>query len=292
MSQRRRVRWRANWALAQITGVLFSTVVWVVLLAAAPVVELALLAWAVTVLAAPSSRLVLWVRYGGRKVSDFERDSVLRALVPVPSLRGRAQPMILVASRIRGWDVLAVDERHLLVTRRFVNWIVEGALSDVQASTVACQALGQSVVWRSGLVVAAELYITPWRLVSDVGTWIAGALRRVPLMKFAWMIRPIVFGAAIVQSWAEGQWPIAVLDAVLLMLTYTTGRLDARWARTQERLADQRALVEGFGPDLAAILQRRGAATDLLRVAALTNDPPRATAEAARRGPTRGGSRS
>ena len=81
---RRPLRWRARWALAQVTGILFSSVVWILVLASAPAWAFgALLAGVVFVLAF-RTRPLLWLAFGARPAAPADRDAVLRAIVPPP----------------------------------------------------------------------------------------------------------------------------------------------------------------------------------------------------------------
>lgn len=88
----RPVRWRTRWALAQITGVLFSSAVWLVVLATSREAALAALIGGVLWLALNRSPLVLRAVLDARPAAPADREAVLRAIVPVASLRGRNQP--------------------------------------------------------------------------------------------------------------------------------------------------------------------------------------------------------
>ena len=192
----RSVHWRTRWALAQIAGVLFSTAVWVVVLAAAPSVVIAALLGGVVSVAGLRSRPVLWLVFGARPASRSDREEVLRAIVPLASLRGRHQPVVFVERgfRVCGWDVLAPGPRVLLVSEPLLTRIRAGRLSDVEVSACVAYALGQRPVLGSRIVLAVRVYCLPWVIVEAVAFRVVRRLVGVLLMSLAWRMRPLVFG--------------------------------------------------------------------------------------------------
>ena len=91
--------WRAIWLRAQLTGVAVSCMVWLVLSALAPsLVALGWLAGAAVVAAWPT-RLALRLRCGGRPVTAVDRETALRAVAPIQSMRGRREPEVWVSRR-------------------------------------------------------------------------------------------------------------------------------------------------------------------------------------------------
>lgn len=127
----RPVRWRARWAMAQITGVLFSTAVWIVASALVPLVVLAVMLTGLVFVAAFRTRPVLWLMFGARRAAGVDRDVVLRAIVPIVSLRGRGQPVVFIATRHRlpGRDVAALGGRVLVVSDSLLARIKAGQVS-------------------------------------------------------------------------------------------------------------------------------------------------------------------
>jgi len=246
---RRPVRWRMRWALAQVAGLLFSTVVWIMLLASAPqmVVGVAL-AGAVFVLTS-RTRPVLLLAYGARPATPADRDALLRAIVPVPSLRGRNQPRVFVARgrRARGWDVTAIDLGTLLVSEATLSQITAGSMSDLQLSALVARRFGQLPALGSRFFLAVDLYCLPWTVVHTFATRISSARARVPLMSLAWRMRPVVFSLGLLDAAQHGRWGAAIPLIVLSVLTYTTGPLDRAWQRRLAELGDRRVEDEGLG---------------------------------------------
>lgn len=250
----RSVRWRARWALAQVTGVLFSTAVWVVLFAAAPSVVIASLLGGVALAAAWPTRPVLWLVVGARRAVEPDRDVVLRALVPVSSLRGRSQPDVFVGRglRARGWDVLVPDRRTLLASESMLARIRTGQVSDVEVSVKVLYALGQLPAVGSRIVLAVSVYCVPWAVTEAAASRIAHRLARVPLMSLAWRMRPLVFGLGVLDAVLYARWEAAVPLLVLAVLTYTTGPLGRAWRRKLAELGHRRVADEGPGSAPAA----------------------------------------
>lgn len=247
--KRRPIHWRARWAIAQITGLLFSSLIWVVLLASAPKwVFGALLAGTVFVLAF-RTRPVLRLSVGARPAAPADRDAVLRAIVPVASLRGRNQPRVFVATgrRAAGWDVTAIDRRTLLVSEATLSRIAAGTISDLEVSACVARTFGQLPVLGSRLVLAVDLFCLPWTAVHAITSRISSDLTRVPPMSFAWRMRPVVFGLGLLDAVQHSRWEAAVPLFVLSVLTYTTRRSNRAWQRRLAELGDCRAEDEGLG---------------------------------------------
>lgn len=245
------VRWRARWALAQITGVIFSSLVWIVLSAvASQVVAVGLLAGVVFV-AVHRTRPVLWLTFGARPAPTADRHIVLRAIVPVASLRGRNQPKVFVANgrRANGWTVWMPGRRTLLVSESLIARMRSDEISDLEVSVLVAHALGQVPVRGSRTVLAVELCCLPWAIVEVVAAQIMPCLSRTPLMSLSWEMRPVVLGLGLSDAVQHARWEAAIPLVVLTVLTYTTGPLELAWGRRLGELGDRRVAAEGI--DLA-----------------------------------------
>lgn len=255
--------WRARWAAAQVTPVLFSSLVWLVVSGLIPGVLLAgLVAFAVFLVAARMSRAMLWLRFGVRPATAVERDALLAALVPIAWLRGRGQPRVGVGLKGRALHVLGPD--HLLVSRALLADASTGVVRAEQVSAATSFGLGQAAPACSGLVRAVELYCSPWWVVEWVAQVVSGLAAYVPLVRFAWAIRPVVFVLAAVHAYSTGPdvWRqvVAAAVVVILALTYTTPWLRRRWTGRLQELGDARVAADGMGGTWAVMLG--GASTD------------------------------
>ena len=249
--------WRRAWAGSQLTGVLFSSMVWIVVIAIPVPVAPALLLVGVLLVLGRGTRWGLWWRFGVRPASGFERGKVCAAIVPIASLRGRRQPAVWVGRRMGGRDVIMASAHDLVLSDRFVRWVVTGRLSEDETCAVVSHALGRQVVDSSALVASLDLYCGPWLIVHQMLGGLSAAAGRVPLAPFAWKVRWVVFGVAVVDSYLNQRWAAMVLVAVFAVLSWSTGFFAARWSVALQRLGDKRVIAEGFGPALAVMLRRR-----------------------------------
>lgn len=246
----RPLRWRARWAVAQLTGVLFSTAVWIVASALVPSVVLAVMLVGLVFVVVFRTRPVLWLMFGARRVAGVDRDVLLREIVPVTSLRGRGQPVVFVATRRRlpGRDAVAVGRRVLVVSDSLLARIKAGQVSDGEVAVQVAHALGQARAWGSRLVVGVGVYCLPWAVVDTVVSAIAGRLARVPLMSLSWRIRPLVFGLGLVDAVQQARWEAAVPLLVMSVLTYTTRPLERAWQQRLTELGERRVAEEDLAP--------------------------------------------
>ena len=248
--------WRGTWAKAQITGVVFSSLAWIVMAGLSIPALAVILAVGIVAVAGRNTRAMLWWRYGARPANDFQRDAILTAIVPITSLRGRNQAEIWIGRRLAGASALMPSRTDLVVSPEFVSHVVNGQRTDRQASAIVSQALGRHQVLGSHVVNAMNAYALPWRLVQVLTCVASQVAGRNPVLGFAWQIRWIVFGAATVDCFRNGRWAALVGVITIALLSWSTGHFQNRWLRTLQDLGDKRAISEGLGPDLADLIQR------------------------------------
>ncbi len=244
-------RWRACWAAAQITGVLVSSYVWLLLALAFPAATAAIVLAGVGYVVGRTGRAGMWWRFGARPATSAEQHRVLAATVPVTALRGRHEPAIWIGLRMDTGAVVMVGERHLVVGADVLRRVLTGDLADEQVSALVTHALGQRHMHGSPLVAAVEVYCLPWELVAMVANHVGRARRRVPLLPLAWRARWVVFGMALIDSVRGSRWPALIGVALIALLSLTTGYLQGRWIKRMHALGQQRAAADGFGPALA-----------------------------------------
>lgn len=238
------LHWRARWALAQVTGVLFSSLVWILLLASVPSWLLGGLVAGTVLVLAFRTRPILLLAFGARPAALADREVVLRAIVPVASLRGRNQPRVFVGKgrRAAGWDVTAADRRTLLVSEAMLTAITAGTVSELEVSARVARTFGQLPARRSRIVLAVGLYCLPWTVVHAF----------VDRISFAWRMRMVVFFLGLVDAVQHARWEAAIPLTVLSVLTYATGPLDRAWRCRLAELGDRRIEDEGLGSVPAA----------------------------------------
>ncbi len=246
----RTASWRWAWAAAQVTPVLFSSYVWLIIGTLQPLLMVALLAAAVVLIAVRNTTFGLWWRYGASRLEGGHRDRVAAAIVPVASL-----PCLWVGRRMPAALVALPSDSDLVVSSRVVNWVVRGGYTDLQVSAVVAHGVGQQAVTRSRMVAAGEAFTLPWSLLVMLAAPIVGRLRTFGLIRGGWTVRWVVFAVAVWQSYSEGRWVGMWGVLVIATLSWSTGYLHRRWSRRLELLGDQRVISEGLGPVLAEMIR-------------------------------------
>lgn len=248
--------WIAPWAKAQITGIVVSSVVWIMVAGLSVPAFAVLLLAGVAAVAGRNTRAGLWWRFAARRATSFEQQVVLEVIVPIASLRGRNQPAVWVGRRLRGVEVVMVSRADLVVSPEFLRQVACGQLTDRQASARVSHALGQHQLNDSVLVNAVDAHCLPWRIVQVFSGGASQIAARSSMLRFSWKVRWIVFGAAIFDSYRNARWAALVGVLAIALLSWSTRYFQKRWVRTLELLGDQRTFAEGLGPDLADLLQR------------------------------------
>lgn len=247
--------WRGAWLRAQITGLAFSSMVWLMVVGLSLTAAATAVAVGVVWLLGRNTRAGLWWRFGARPATPFERDQVLAVIVPISSLRGRHKPTIWIGRRISGTDVTMPTELDLIVSPALVQRIATGQLSYQQVSALVCHALGQQPVTSSAVVAAVDAFCASWGIVAIIVGQFSRAANRTPLLSVSWKIRWLVFAVAIIDNAHAGRWNALVAVAIIAILSGTTGYFRSRWTTTLRTLGDERVRVEGFGPALAAMIR-------------------------------------
>lgn len=240
--------WRWVWATSQVTPVMVSALLWLVILALAPAaVAVVILLSVVSVAGWNSSWLLRW-RFGARRMPDADRDAVLRALVPVQALRGRNQPE-LWASRRLATSIIAPAQGRFVVGERLIGQVGRGQLTDEDLSRRAVRALSMAEVNASRLVASVEFFTLPWLLLAAVITPMRDRVVQVlPVSRFAWSVRWLFVGLAIADLGQRALWVPLVMLVLTAIATVTTPRANHAWAACLTQLADMEAKRHGFGP--------------------------------------------
>lgn len=260
--------WRWSWFRAQITGALFSTLVWILVWGTSLPALAGVIAAGVLHVTVRNTPIGLWWRYGARPATALERTRVLAALVPIASLRGRGQPTLWIGTRLAGRHAVAPTKRDLIISQQLLGRILAGTLTDDQACAIASHALGQQAVDSSALVVTVDTYCLPWAVVALLVDGFNQVAVRTPLLRFSWKIRWIVFAVAIIDSYLNSRWAALIGVTAIAMLSWTTGYLRAKWASVLQTMGDRRVVAEGLGPVLAAMIRRAGSSNAALQRAA------------------------
>ncbi len=248
--------WRGAWAAAQVTGVLFSTLVWIAVWGLSLPSLMVILAVGAAAVGGRNTPPMLWWRFGAQPANDLEREAMLTATVPIASLRGRHQPSVWIGRRLLGGRVVMPSSALLVASPEFAGRVASGQLTDRQASAIISQALGMAEVADSTLANLVEAYCLPWRFVQVLVAVVSQFAARHRTVRFSWKIRWIVFGVAIVDSYLNARWPAFVGVVMISVLSGTTGYFQNRWDRKCQDRCDQHTVDEGLGSDLANLILR------------------------------------
>lgn len=227
--------------LAQAAPMIVSTGIWVVVVAVHPMMIVIVPVFGALALALRHTPPVLRVRFRVRPAVGRERALVLRALAAAPSLRGRGEPRIWVAPE--PWDVIALGPQDLAVGAGVIDHVATDSsgpplLARTAVSALASQRLGAAAV--RGLV---DAYCLPWVMLEALGGRILDEFRLLSIWRVLWDWRPVLFGVAVVQQSAVGEWLLGLGLLVFALLTYVAPVATGAWLRVQSglRLAAHRA---------------------------------------------------
>lgn len=250
--------WRVVWLQAQIAGLVFSSMVWIVVVGLSPsAAAWILLVGSVGVLSR-NARAGLGWRFGARHASPFERDLVYAAIAPVVRLRGRHLPTIWVGRWTGGDDAIMPTRRDLVVSAGLLGRMAAGRLADEDACAVVSFASGRQPVTGSALVAWMDAFCLPWHIVTIVTSAILGAVNQTPLLSFAWRARWIVFAMAIIDNLWARRWPALIGVTFLVLLSAFAPPARRRWQIALRNLGLQRVIADGFGPARVTLSQAAG----------------------------------
>lgn len=176
---------------------------------------------------------------------------LLLARPPTPSERATLAPAVaLMQTRLPGlraarwrvrvqmlppancWPVMPFARRTLLLNPALVHALRGGRLHPEQAARVMTRA---ALVIDGGLT-RSDAFLTywtlPWQILAGIADGVAGALRGFPLVSFAWRARFVTIGIAVIQTAHDGPLWMAVLIAIIGILSYAAPAWIRHWGAT------------------------------------------------------------
>lgn len=245
--------WKVVWLPAQIAGLVFSSLVWIVVAGLSLDAAAAILVAGAVGVLSRNTRGGLWWRFGARPATASERDLVQAAIVPIVWLRGRHQPAIWVGSRTGEDDAIMPTRRDLVVSAGLLGPMANGWLADEKVAAVVSLASGRQPVTGSALVASVDAYCAPWHIVTILTSAIREAVIQTPLLLLAWRARWIVFGLAMIDNSSAGRWPALISVTLLALISGFAPLARRRWQSALWRLGLARVVADGFDPALVSM---------------------------------------
>lgn len=257
-------------AVAMGPAVVMSSAAWLMLAALLPIG-----AGGLVLVVAPVVLAVLWFSRSGRVGRLVEQVGVLLAgareptaeeletlrpvLVQLVDLEVDSMQLLIGRFEQRSPLVRPFGRDQVVVSPVLIEALRRRQLAVEDAVALITHDIGWLRAEPTRGAVAIAAWTLPWRALSAVASRLGTAARWVPVVAFAWKLRPVVGTLAVVQSAVEGRMTSSVLIAALLTVTYTTPA--ARRAR-DERLqmaADLYVIDRGLGSTLLGALVQVGA---------------------------------
>lgn len=229
--------WRWVWLRSRLTAIVASALIWIVLLSLAPDVVAAFVLLGVALVAGWRTRLLLWWRFGIRRVAPADAEVAWRALVPFEWLRGRNQPQLWSSSRVHA-GVVAADVRQLVLSDGLVRRVSQHVVSDQHLRRLVVRAIAMAQIHRSRIVAAVELFSLPWTILATVTHAIVRPVSSLRLPALAWHARWLFLVLAAADLYRQAHWPGLVMLLLAAIATVTTPHWNRRWANHQIAMAD------------------------------------------------------
>ncbi|MGC3995492.1 MAG: hypothetical protein QM779_15475 [Propionicimonas sp.] len=249
--------WRWVWLRSRLTAIVASALIWIALLPLVPDVVAAFVLLGAALVAGWRARLLLWWRFGVRRVGPADAEVVWRALVPFEWLRGRNQPQLWSSSRSHA-EVVAADARQLVMSERLIGQVSQHSVPDQDLRRLVVRALATADVHRSRLGAAVEVFCLPWSILASVGRAVSRPLASLRLPTLAWHGRWLFVALAAADLYRQAHWPGLVMLLLAAIATVTTPRWNRSWAGRQIVMVDA---FESDHPTTPASQSRSGATT-------------------------------
>ncbi|MFC6706580.1 hypothetical protein [Flexivirga alba] len=189
------------------------------------------------------------------------RDYELAALRPVVAVLKEldlvSSPVqLLVRDRPAGVRVGAAGRRTVVISQGLVEAIASGRIRPDEAASLLAHAIGRIRLGQCRYDVALEFWMLPWRLLQAVGHSIGRVIGWFPLAAFAWRVRFVTGGVALVQGFTEGQAVFGLIGAGVVALSYAVPWAEQQAALAGEDEADRFVAAAGLGDALCRFLER------------------------------------
>jgi hypothetical protein len=234
---RRPLPHRSGWWLKTavvVPNVLIATMLWIILLAALPsplgtLTALAGIANAVLLAAGVGEDQIVLVLYRARRPTPVEapRLNVAWRIATHPNhpFRGRVRLRIVK----HGPPVATAGRRHILLHQSVVDAYRTHQITAQDVAILLAQGIRRLECGYVRCDLLWAVWTIPWDLVRTIAVGVGRRLAWIPLVGFAWRIRFIVFTIAIINETVERHWPIVIVLASFLALSYLMPKARRNW---------------------------------------------------------------
>ena len=138
----------------------------------------------------------------------------------------------------RGRPVDATGRRQILLAQEVVDAYLAGRMTDRDVAALIVYGIGRLRWGRTRFDLAGLMWTVLWDFVRGLIVGTGRLLAWVPLGRLAWQTRVIVGAIAVILEAQSGRWPIILIIAAFIFLTY----LIPPWGRAWERHLAERAI--------------------------------------------------
>jgi len=206
-----------------VPDVIISSLIGSVVIAALPSavglgVIAAGVAFAVVLAAGLGEDTVVRILYGARRPTPIESG---RLAVPWQIVTDRVDTAgVRLRVATLGAPLATAGRRHVLLACDVVDAYRAGQLTDGEIAALVAHGIGRLRHGRTRFDLVWVLWTWPWDFLRGL---VVGAGRRlswIPVGKFAWQIRFLVGGIAVVLETQAGRWPSPIIITAFITLSY------------------------------------------------------------------------
>ena len=171
---------------------------------------------------------------------------------------GLGPPLIQLRVREKQPAIWAagMGRRTVVISTGLLEALTDRVLPQDQAAAVTghAAALTRGDWVRSGAGLA--FWSLPWQLLRAVAMVVAGVARGLPMVSFAWRMRFVVIGIAVVQNIQAGLPWLAVLIGAIGAVSYAMPVWERRWQQMMLHAGDRALVKAGLAAPWVAFLRR------------------------------------
>lgn len=149
-----------------------------------------------------------------------------------------------------------MGRRTVVISSGLLESLTDRVLPQDQAAAVIGHA---AALTRGGWVrsdAGLAFWSLPWQLLRAVAMAVAGVARGLPMVSFAWRMRFVVIGIAVVQNSQAGLPWLAALIGAIGAVSYAMPVWERRWQQMMLHAGDEDLVEAGLSAPWVAFLRR------------------------------------